>query len=157
VVVVNDIQKSLEFYHEGIGLDILSDHIVEGDWPHLLGGKANSLRAVFLGDNRVPDLSAGVLELNAFENRVPDGQTLTAPTAGLFLLSFFVSDVDATLKRLSQLGLGGEPRRIEQPSPNGPLHLATVHDPDGTLILLTPGSITQATPGSAERTTSNPR
>jgi hypothetical protein len=42
------------------------------------------------------------------------------------------------------LGLGDSARRIRQLSPNGPIAIATVHDPDGVLILLTPGSISQA-------------
>ena len=34
--------------------------------------------------------------------------------------------------------------RVEQPTPNGPIVIATVRDPDGVLVLLTPGSITRA-------------
>ena len=41
-------------------------------------------------------------------------------------------------------GIGGVPRRVEQPTPNGPIVIATVRDPDGVLVLLTPGSITRA-------------
>jgi catechol 2,3-dioxygenase-like lactoylglutathione lyase family enzyme len=32
---------------------------------------------------------------------------------------------------------------ITQPTPGGPLTIATVRDPDGVLVLLTPGSITR--------------
>jgi len=99
------------------------------------------LRAVFLGDSRVPDDQAGVLELNVLDGAEP-GPPSSAPQTGFFMMSFFV-DVEATLSRLAELGLGGEPRHITQPIPNGPLTIATVHDPDGVLILLTPGSITR--------------
>ena len=58
------------------------------------------------------------------------------------MLSFFV-DVETTLERLASMGLGGEPRRVVQQTPNGPMTLATVRDPDGSLVLLAPGSITQ--------------
>ena len=34
-------------------------------------------------------------------------------------------------------------RRINQPTPNGPIAIATVRDPDGLLVLLTPGSVTR--------------
>ena len=44
---------------------------------------------------------------------------------------------------LAALGLGGTPRHITQPTPNGPITIATVRDPDGILVLLTPGSITR--------------
>jgi hypothetical protein len=85
-----------------------------------------------------------VLELNAFiGGDVPAGQPVGPPTAGLFMVSFFV-DVEATLKRLADSGMGGVPRRVEQPTPNGPIVIATVRDPDGVLVLLTPGSITRA-------------
>jgi len=104
------------------------------------------LRVVFLGDRDVPDLFSGVLDLNAFigdDVPAPARQPLGPPSAGLFMVSFFV-DVEATLKRLAHLGLGGAPRRVTQSTPNGPVAIATIRDPDGVLVLLTPGSITQA-------------
>jgi hypothetical protein len=52
-------------------------------------------------------------------------------------------DVEATLGRLASLGLRGPPWRVTQPTPRGPVTLATVRDPDGLLVLLTPGSITR--------------
>ena len=39
-------------------------------------------------------------------------------------------------------------RRVTQPTPNGPITLATVRDPDGLLVLLTPGSITRPDQGN---------
>lgn len=93
MVVVRDLETSLRFYRDGLGLDLLQDGQVEGDWPGLL--------------------------------------------------SFFV-DVEATLSRLGDLGLGGPPRRVSQPMPRGPSTLATVRDPDGVLVLLTSGSITRS-------------
>jgi catechol 2,3-dioxygenase-like lactoylglutathione lyase family enzyme len=44
--------------------------------------------------------------------------------------------MDATLERLATLGLGGSPRRIEQPGPGGTVAMATVRDPDGVLVEL---------------------
>ena len=38
-------------------------------------------------------------------------------------------------------------RHVTQSTPNGPITLATVRDPDGLLILLTPGAITRPGPG----------
>ena len=142
VVVVRDLGASLRFYRDGLGLDLLQDRRVEGDWPGLFDAPGRSVHAVFLGDARVPDDHAGVLELNVFDGDVPGGPPPSPPRAGFFLLSFFV-DVEATLNRLAALGLGGPPRRVTQPTPTGPLTLATVRDPDGLLVLLTPGSITR--------------
>jgi hypothetical protein len=98
---------------------------------------------VFLGDRQVPDVHAGVLELISFlEGDLVARRTPGPPSAGLFQLSFFV-DVETTLTKLADLGLGGTPRRVTQSTPNGPITIATVRDPDGVVILLTPGSITQ--------------
>ena len=143
VVVVGDLGASLRFYRDGLGLDVLLDRRVEGDWPGLLDAPTRSMRAVFLGDARVPDDHAGVLELNVFDGDVPAGPPPSPPRTGFFMLSFFV-DVDATLSRLAALGLGGPPRRVIQSTPNGPVTVATVRDPDGLLVLLTPGSITRS-------------
>jgi catechol 2,3-dioxygenase-like lactoylglutathione lyase family enzyme len=146
VMVVRDLEASLRFYRDGIGLDLLQDRHVEGDWPGLLDAPSRGLRAVFLGDARVPDDHAGVLELNVFDDDVPAGPPPSPPRTGFFLLSFFV-DVEATLSRLAALGLGGPPRRVTQATPNGPITIAAVRDPDGLRILLTPGSITRPGPG----------
>ena len=143
VVLVRDLGESLRFYHDGLGLDILQDHEVEGEWPTLFGGPSRRLRVVFLGDRNVPDISAGALELNTFVGGEVDVRPpAESPQTGLFMLSFFV-DVEATVQRLAHLGLGGEPRRVSQSTPNGRITIVTVRDPDEALILLTPGSITK--------------
>ena len=142
VVVVRDLEASLRFYRDGLGLDLLQDRQVEGDWPDLFGAPSRRVRAVFLGDAGVPDDHAGVLELNVFDGDIPAGPPSSPPQAGFFLLSFF-DDVEATQGRLAALGLGGPPRLVTQPTPRGPVALATVRDPDGLLVLLTPGSITR--------------
>jgi len=110
VVVVRDLEASLRFYRDGLGLDLLQDRHVEGDWPDLFDAPSRRVRAVFLGDAAVPDDHAGVLELNVFDCDIPTGPAPWPPRTGFFLLSFFV-DVEATLSRLAALGLGGPPRR----------------------------------------------
>ena len=142
VVVVRDLEASLRFYRDGLGLEVMQDRQVEGDWPGLLDAPGRSLRAVFLGDPRVPDDHSGVLELNLFDGDVAEGPPASPRSSGFLLLSFF-ADVEATLGRLAGLGLGGSPRRVTQPTPNGQVTIATVRDPDGVLVLLTPGSITR--------------
>ena len=99
VVVVRDLEASLRFYRDGLGLDLLQDRQVEGDWPDLFDAPSRRVRAVFLGEAGVPDDHAGVLELNVFDGEVPEGLPASPPSTGFFLLSFFV-DIDATLRRL---------------------------------------------------------
>ena len=142
VVVVGDLETSLRFYRDGLGLHVLQDRRVEGDWPGLFDAPSHTLRAVFLGDPQVSDDHAGVLELNVLEGATPVGPSSSPIRTGFLMLSFFV-DVEATLGRLATFGLGGPPRRVTQSTPAGPITIATVRDPDGLLVLLTPGSITR--------------
>ena len=50
VVVVGDLETSLRFYRDGLGLHVLQDRRVEGDWPGLFDAPSHTLRAVFLGE-----------------------------------------------------------------------------------------------------------
>jgi len=134
---VRDVDASLRFYRDGLGLEVLMDHAFDGDWPTLFDAPSSRLRSVFLGDPAGAD--AGIVELVVFDGSTGGeaGVTPTArpPRSGFFLLSFFV-DVDATLDRLAGLGLGGTPRRVEHPGPAGTVSMATVRDPDGLLVEL---------------------
>jgi glyoxylase I family protein len=134
---VRDVDASLRFYRDGLGLEVLMDHPFDGDWPTLFDAPSSRLRSVFLGDPAGAD--AGIVELVVFDGSTGDEAGVTPPTrpprSGFFLLSFFV-DVDATLGRLDGLGLGGTPRRVEQPGPAGAVSMATVRDPDGLLVEL---------------------
>lgn len=111
------------------------DSEFDGDWPTLFGASTSRLHSVFLGDPANQD--AGIVELVGFEG-MPDGATpADEPRTGFFLLSFYVGDTDEVLTRLADLGLGGEPRRIELPGPDGTaVVMATVRDPDGVLVEL---------------------
>jgi catechol 2,3-dioxygenase-like lactoylglutathione lyase family enzyme len=150
-ICVRDVSDSLRFYRDGLGLAVLMDESFDGDWPMLFDADSLRLRSVMLGDPNAPD--AGIVELVQFD-ALPEQVTETGnssgepsrardddgeagpPEGGFFLLSLFV-DVDATLARLDGLGLGGEPRRIDQPAPGGStVPMATVRDPDGVLIEL---------------------
>jgi glyoxylase I family protein len=133
-IVVRDVEQSLRFWRDGIGLAVLMDHEFDGAWPDLFGARSDRLRSVFLGDPAAPD--AGIVELVVFIGGA-DGAPAPAPAPaeGFFLLSLFV-DVDAVLDRLRDLDQGGEPRRISVPSPSGPVSMAVVHDPDGVRVEL---------------------
>lgn len=134
---VRDVDASLRFYRDGLGLDVLMDHRFEGDWPALFDVSSRHLRSVFLGDPARAD--AGIVELVVFDDAAGEpASPVTAaesPGSGFFLLSFFV-DVDVTLRRLRGLGFAEHPRRIEQSGPLGLVSMATVRDPDGVLVEL---------------------
>jgi glyoxylase I family protein len=131
-----DVDASLRFYRDGLGLRVLMDHEFDGDWGTLFGAPADRLRSVFLGDPSAPD--AGIVELVAFDGAGADdadANATEARRAGFFLLSFFV-DVDDTLARLTELGFDGPASRIRVPGPEGDVEMATVRDPDGVLVEL---------------------
>jgi catechol 2,3-dioxygenase-like lactoylglutathione lyase family enzyme len=131
-----DIDRSLRFYRDGLGLQVLMDQEFDGDWRTLFGAAADRLHSVFLGDPAVPD--AGIVELVAFGGAGDSGveqSTSGPPERGFFLLSFFV-DVDATLARLAEHGFDAPARRIRVPGPGGDVEMATVRDPDGVLVEL---------------------
>jgi catechol 2,3-dioxygenase-like lactoylglutathione lyase family enzyme len=131
-----DVDASLRFYRDGLGLQVLMDHEFDGDWRALFDAPADRLRSVFLGNPATPD--AGIVELVAFDCAGaddPDASLSEARRAGFFLLSFFV-DVDETLGRLGELGFDAPVSRIRVPGPEGDVEMATVRDPDGVLVEL---------------------
>jgi glyoxylase I family protein len=134
-VYARDVDTSLRFYRDGLGLQVLMDHEFEGDWRTLFDAPSTRLRSVFLGDPETPD--AGIVELVTFAAAGTGGEAAppAAPGPGFFLLSFFV-DVEDTLTRLAALGFDGPARRISLPGPAGDVEMATVRDPDGVLVEL---------------------
>jgi catechol 2,3-dioxygenase-like lactoylglutathione lyase family enzyme len=131
-----DVDRSLRFYRDGLGLQVLMDQEFDGDWHALFDAPVDRLRSVFLGDPTSPD--AGIVELVAFDCAGEGGGEASmsgAPQRGFFLLSFFV-DVDATLARLTDLGFDAAARRIRVPGPGGHVEMATLRDPDGVLVEL---------------------
>jgi len=88
--VVRDLEASLRFYRDGLGLDLLQDRQVEGDWPDLSTRRAAAC-ARSSPATREFRRPRRVLEAQ----RVPTvtsrrGRRLAARTGGFFLLSFFV-------------------------------------------------------------------
>lgn len=133
-VCCHDIEESLRFYRDGIGLSVMADVVLEADLAPLLGVTTTSVRTVFLGSADRPD--AGIVELlslgvESVDSAAPQAGT---PTRGVFLLSVQV-DVDDVLARLADLGFGGAP--LTMPTPGGG-RAATVVDPDGVMVELLP-------------------
>lgn len=128
-----DMESSLRFYRDGIGLDVLVDTVLETDLEPLLGTRTDSVRTVFLGDAQ--NRSAGIVEL--LDLGTPDVANDPAqrgvPARGLFLISLQV-DIPMVLERLAALGLGGVPRTMY--TPRGDVLACSVVDPDGVTVEL---------------------
>lgn len=130
-IVTHEIDESLRFWRDGIGLEVSMDTSFEGDWPTLFGAPTSKLHSIFLNERGDTDPDAGVVELVDFGPGLAANPVNETPQTGFFLLSLNV-DYDATLARLASLGLGGEPHEI---STSG-IRMAVVRDPNGVLVEL---------------------
>ena len=129
-----DVERSLRFWCDGLGLRQLFDCDFTGDWPELFGAKTDSLRSVFVGDPQTPD--GGIVELVVFEGADDASAPPRRPRHGFFLLSL-QRDVDETLSALAELGFTEGVRRITVAAPSGKtVAMAVVTAPDGVLVEL---------------------
>jgi glyoxylase I family protein len=128
-IVTRDVEASLVFWRDGLGLDVIMDETFEGPWPELFGSASTKLRSVFLGDASAGD--SGIVELVFTEGAAATDAAVAGPAEGFFLLSLF-ADLDEVLPRLAVLGVGGEAKVADL----GPTRLAVVHDPDGVRVEL---------------------
>lgn len=137
-IVTADIEVSLRFWRDGLGLTQLLDHTFTGDWKTLFGAETDTLRSIFLGDQAHPE--AGIVELVQFLGgaSVPGAGDPDPgpPRAGFFLVSL-QRDVEATLPALAALGFSEGVRRISMPAPGGKrVAMAVITAPDGVLVEL---------------------
>jgi glyoxylase I family protein len=128
-IVTRDVDTSLVFWRDGLGLDVLVDETFEGPWPELFGAASAKLRSVFLGEGDEPD--SGIVELVDVEGTAPAVAAPPGPAVGFFLVSLY-ADLDEVLPRLAGLGVGGEPTVQAV----GPVRLAVVQDPNGVRVEL---------------------
>ncbi len=131
---VKDIQRTVRFYTEGLGLGIASE--IHGPKPYhadVTGYAGCHLEAVFLS---VPD--SPPIEFIEYVN--PQGSPVDMETfhPGNGHIALVVDDVAETTKRLKNLG--GSPRSdapVEIPSgPNKGARFVYIRDPDGITVEL---------------------
>jgi len=133
-IVTTDVEHSLRFWRDGLGLAILFDHVFTGDWPSLFDANTDTLRSVFLGDPSAPD--TGIVELVAFDDPEPACESAAGPAAGFFLVSLN-RDVEPALRRLADVGFTDGVRRIAVPAPQGKqVQMAVFTAPDGVRVEL---------------------
>jgi catechol 2,3-dioxygenase-like lactoylglutathione lyase family enzyme len=133
VIRVRDMDRSIAYWRDGVGLELMMDGEFEGDWPTLFNAPSRVLRSVFLGD---PDQEGGILELVDFGTpgeRQPAGDM---PAEGLMLVAF-QCDIDPALERLQSLGWDGPLRQITVQSRRGPVRIVLLEDPNGVRFELT--------------------
>ncbi|KAF3055340.1 hypothetical protein CFAM422_013173 [Trichoderma lentiforme] len=133
VVQVSDLDASINFYSNGIGLDILSRAVDGSDYSTLFDTHVSNVSAAFLGDKSRPDDHSGILELAQFGGLYKHGRKPMPFENGASWFSFLV-DVEQTLSRLAKMGLGGQPHTAQVRGETW----SSVHDPDGVIVLLIP-------------------
>jgi glyoxylase I family protein len=133
-ICTSDVERSLRFWRDGLGLTQLFEHTFTGDWPELFGAPSDRLRSIFLGDPKAPD--TGIVELVVFEGADDAAAAPERPRHGFFLLSL-QREVDETLSTLAELGFTDGVRRIIMPAPGRKtVPMAVISAPDGVLVEL---------------------
>ena len=133
-ICTSNVERSLQFWRDGLGLTQLFDHTFTGDWPELFGAKTDRLRSIFLGDPRAPE--SGIVELVELPGADEALPPPRAPRHGFFLLSL-QRDVDETLSALAAQGFTDGVRQITVPAPAGKtVPMAVITAPDGVLVEL---------------------
>lgn len=137
-IVTDDVETSLRFWRDGLGLTEMLDHRFSGDWRTLFDADADVLRSIFLGDSERPD--GGIIELVQFVGTSPaEPDQVTGPQRGLFLVSL-QRDVEPTLSALAELGFTEGVRRIAMPAPGSrTVAMAVITAPDGVRVELIGG------------------
>jgi catechol 2,3-dioxygenase-like lactoylglutathione lyase family enzyme len=134
-IVTSDLDRSLRFWRDGMGLTQMLDFEFKGDWATLFDADTDVLRSVFLGDPERPD--SGIVELVCFDGvDAVNTQSGKGPRPGFFLLSL-ERDVEPTLAALAELGFTEGVRRISMPAPKGTtVAMAVITAPDGVRVEL---------------------
>jgi catechol 2,3-dioxygenase-like lactoylglutathione lyase family enzyme len=133
-IVTADVDISMRFWRDGLGLTELFDYTFTGDWPTLFGAATDQLRSIFLGDPETPD--TGIVELVVLDGSAAATPLAERPAFGFFLLSL-QRDVGPTLATLAGLGFDDGVRRIEMPAPGGKkVAMAVITAPDGVRVEL---------------------
>jgi glyoxylase I family protein len=128
-ICTTDLEASLAFWRDGLGMTQQMDMPFRGDWPTLFDATGEELRAVFLGDPT--DRDTGIIELVSIPSGMQPPRDTSAPAQGFLLVSLFC-DIEASLAKLTELGLAHDVRRISLHGVN----VVSVRDPNGVLVEL---------------------
>lgn len=137
--VVTDIDKSVRFYTQGIGLRELPGFDVPASLAAdagLTDSKPLSIRVLVLGDG--PDATKlKLMQVDGTTPRTGDTEFIHSHT-GFRYLTLFVDDTNAAIARLAAIGvtpIAGSPVALPANLAAG-MHLTCVRDPDGNIVEL---------------------
>lgn len=130
-IVVRDMERSLEFYRDFLGLKEVKDFREEGEYIDKISGLSGVkvwMIKLAADDGTMVEL----LKYMSHPQKAPDNPKLCA--IGCSHVAFTVDDVDGEYTRLSEKGV-----RFNSPpavSPDGYAKVAFCQDPDGVFIEL---------------------
>lgn len=135
-LVVSDLQRSIEFYTEGLGLNLIAAPEVAGPGvSRLVGYEKAHLKEAFLGvaEQRTV-MGCPTLVLIQYVN--PQGSekiTEERNAIGAGHVAFFINELDELFERLVEMGA----RPLDEPAPiNETMRGCYLTDPDGNWIEL---------------------
>ena len=133
-ITVSDLDRSLEFYRDRLGLQEVERHRLEGEGISAMAGKPDVVMDVVrLTTGNPPGI---LIDLQQYVR--PEGSTSTAELGDVAHthVCLVVSDIDAACAELRERGvtLVSDPVTFELES--GRLHVVFVKDPDGAVIEL---------------------
>ena len=133
-ITVRDMDRSLEFYRDGLGLDVAWDRILDGPYlPVVLGLDFEHIRGVYL---HIP--GGGFVELLEYVGieRFPANSRPCDYGAGHLCL--YVDDVEAMHARLVSMGYAARSAAVVDitAGPNSGARSCYMTDPDGYAVEL---------------------
>jgi catechol 2,3-dioxygenase-like lactoylglutathione lyase family enzyme len=141
-LIVRDIDRSLPFWRDALGLTVVYDEVIERPGrPEDPPGTVRSMRLVLMRANDTFVGAVGLLEY--ISPRRPDpGMGEDRAGIGDFIMVVNAADLDARWERVKAVPgvkVVSEPERIEYPAPGGgviPVMVTMVRDPDGYFVEL---------------------
>ena len=124
-ITCSNFEESLDFYHNKLGFEIVLDLEIPDDLARAVGLAPTGFRQV--------RLKAGNTLIKLMEIESPPPPPTDEFSAGVRWLTFFVEDIQQTVKDLKQNGVEFLSEPISAPDAAG---VACAPDPDGILIEL---------------------
>ncbi|HZA26019.1 MAG TPA: VOC family protein [Dehalococcoidia bacterium] len=133
-ICVRDLDKSLEFYRDILGMKVLADRMQDtttGGLPHVHKHSRKTRRQVRLayGEGAIPTLT-----MTCHPGEEPDGEPIKLDQIGISHISFTVKDVKALAEELIAKGVPLAGPMDGFTNPRGEVSSIFVYDPDGILV-----------------------
>jgi glyoxylase I family protein len=133
-VVVTDMERSVRFYSSLLGLEVVMDRPLEGDWFERVTGLPGArARCVILA---APS-GACRIELLEYENGERSPAAVPPSTPGLRHMALRIDDMDGCLAVLHrEFGQSMAPTEVPKDIVRGGKRMCYIRDPDGVIIEL---------------------